>query len=73
MAARSEVAREVLDEVIERIVEVARPERIIVFGSAARGEMGPHSDIDDEPVEEPEYLEAVEVAEAVVRWAEALL
>ncbi len=27
----------------------------------------------DEPVEEPEYLEAVEVAEAVVRWAEALL
>lgn len=27
----------------------------------------------DEPVEEPEYLKAVEVAEAVVRWAEALL
>ncbi len=27
----------------------------------------------DEPVEEPEYLEAVEIAEAVVRWAEGLL
>ena len=46
MTARSEVAGDVLDEVIERIVEVARPERIILFGSAARGEMGPHSDID---------------------------
>jgi UTP:GlnB (protein PII) uridylyltransferase len=25
---------------------VAHPERILLFGSAARGEMGPHSDID---------------------------
>ena len=33
-----------LDEVIEHIVEVARPERIILFGSAAKGEIGPHSD-----------------------------
>jgi uncharacterized protein len=37
---------EVLAEVIRRIVEVAQPERIILFGSAARGEMGPDSDID---------------------------
>lgn len=36
----------VLNPIIERIVEVADPERIILFGSAARGEMGPHSDID---------------------------
>lgn len=35
-----------LAEVIRRIVEVAQPERIILFGSAARGEMGPDSDID---------------------------
>lgn len=27
----------------------------------------------DEPIEEPEYLEAVEIAEAVVRWAEGQL
>jgi predicted nucleotidyltransferase len=27
-------------------VEVARPERIVLFGSAARQEMGPHSDVD---------------------------
>ena len=36
----------VLDDVIRRIVKVAQPERIILFGSAARGEMGPHSDVD---------------------------
>lgn len=36
----------ILDEIIRRIVQVARPERIILFGSAARDEMGPHSDID---------------------------
>lgn len=36
----------VLNEVIRRIVEVARPEKIILFGSAARGRMEPHSDLD---------------------------
>jgi len=36
----------VLAEVIQRIVEVAQPDRIILFGSAARGEMGPNSDLD---------------------------
>jgi predicted nucleotidyltransferase len=37
---------EILQEIVRRIVEVAHPERIILFGSAARGEMGPHSDVD---------------------------
>ena len=36
----------VLDEVIRRVVEVAKPERIILFGSAARGRMAPNSDVD---------------------------
>ena len=36
----------VLDEVIRRVVQVAQPEKIILFGSAARGRMGPHSDLD---------------------------
>jgi predicted nucleotidyltransferase len=36
----------VLDEIVRRVVEVAQPERIILFGSAARGEMGLHSDVD---------------------------
>ena len=35
-----------LDEIIRRIVEVAQPDRIILFGSAARGQMGPDSDLD---------------------------
>ena len=38
--------QEVLDEIVQRIVEVASPERIVLFGSAARGEMGPDSDVD---------------------------
>jgi predicted nucleotidyltransferase len=36
----------VIDELVRRIVEVAHPLRIILFGSAARGEMGPDSDLD---------------------------
>lgn len=36
----------VLDNIIRRVVEIAAPERIILFGSAARGEMGRHSDVD---------------------------
>ena len=36
----------VLDEIIRRVVEVAQPEKIILFGSAARGEMTRHSDVD---------------------------
>lgn len=37
---------EKLEEIIRRIVEVADPERIILFGSAVRGEQGPNSDLD---------------------------
>lgn len=40
------IAQEKLNEIIRRIVEVAKPEKIILFGSAARGEMGPNSDVD---------------------------
>jgi uncharacterized protein len=39
-------APDVLAEVVRRIVEVASPERIILFGSAARGTAGPDSDLD---------------------------
>ena len=38
--------RETLNDIVRRVVEVARPEKIILFGSAARGEVGPNSDID---------------------------
>jgi predicted nucleotidyltransferase len=40
------VPKEVLDDIVRRIVEVAAPEKIVLFGSAARGERGPNSDID---------------------------
>jgi predicted nucleotidyltransferase len=36
----------ILDEIVRRIVAVAHPERIILFGSAARGEASPDSDLD---------------------------
>lgn len=35
-----------LEEIIRCVVEVASPERIILFGSAVRGEMGANSDVD---------------------------
>jgi HEPN domain-containing protein/predicted nucleotidyltransferase len=35
-----------LEEVVMRIVDAVAPDRIILFGSAARGTMGPRSDLD---------------------------
>ncbi len=43
---KGRVKRQILDEVIRRVVEAAQPDKIILFGSAARGEMGPNSDLD---------------------------
>ena len=40
------VDAEALAEIVRRIVEVAAPERIIMFCSAARGRMGRNSDVD---------------------------
>ena len=36
----------ILDDIVKRIVEVAQPKQIILFGSAARGDMNQHSDVD---------------------------
>jgi predicted nucleotidyltransferase len=36
----------ILADIVRRVVEAAQPDKIILFGSAARGEMGPNSDID---------------------------
>lgn len=38
--------RDVLQEIVRRIVAVADPEQIILFGSAARGQMRARSDYD---------------------------
>lgn len=35
-----------LDELVKRIVDAVHPLKIILFGSAVRGEMGPDSDLD---------------------------
>ncbi len=37
---------EVIEQLVQRIIELVHPLRIILFGSAARGEMSPDSDID---------------------------
>ena len=44
--ALSDKALSDLAEIVKRIVETAEPEMIILFGSTARGEAGPHSDMD---------------------------
>lgn len=36
----------VLQKILARVLSVTRPEKVIVFGSAARGDAGPESDID---------------------------
>src|ERR1700738_1939948 len=36
----------ILADVVRSIVRVAEPEKIVLFGSAARGTMGPDSDYD---------------------------
>jgi len=35
-----------IDEIVEKIVEAFHPWRIVMFGSRARGEAGPGSDLD---------------------------
>lgn len=43
---RHEPDQQIIDELVRRIVEAVNPRRIILFGSAARGAMGPDSDLD---------------------------
>ena len=45
-----------IDEILRRVLSVAKPDKIILFGSAATGKMTPDSDIDllivqPEPIE----------------------
>jgi len=36
----------IIDQIVARIISTANPRKIILFGSAVRGEMGPNSDLD---------------------------
>lgn len=47
--------KEALRDLVERIVAAVEPERILLFGSAARGDMGPHSDLDVLVVKSGDY------------------
>ena len=38
--------KHLLDDLVQRIVRVAQPDKIVLFGSAARGEMTKNSDLD---------------------------
>ena len=46
---------ECLPEIIRRILEIAAPDKIILFGSGVRGTMGPHSDLDLLVIKEGSY------------------
>ncbi len=46
MGAPEALKGELLDELVRRIVQAVRPRRIVLFGSAAKGRMGPESDLD---------------------------
>jgi len=46
METTGAVPPDTLAETVRRIVEAVHPRRIILFGSAARGQMGPDSDLD---------------------------
>jgi predicted nucleotidyltransferase len=46
MKAAISLKETTLNELVRRIVETVHPRRILLFGSAARGQMGPNSDID---------------------------
>ncbi len=80
MPAFPPVDRSLLDEIVRRILAVGSPQRIVLFGSHARGDAVPDSDLDLLIVEEsdlpryrraPRYLRAlvgVYPAKDVVVW-----
>ena len=55
---------DVIGDIVGRIVSIARPRLIVLFGSAARGELGPNSDLDflvvvDEPAHRRHVAQAI--------------
>ena len=55
-----------LDELVQRIVDRVQPLRIVLFGSAARGDMGRHSDL-DVLVIMPDGSDCLETGQALYR------
>ena len=40
------LSQELIDEIVRRVLTVGQPDKIILFGSAARGDLDPDSDVD---------------------------
>ena len=62
------VDERLLSEIVRRVLSVARPDRIILFGSAATGEMTKDSDIDllvVAPAPKNRHEERLKIADAI--------
>ncbi len=62
------VDERLLGEIVRRVLSVARPDRIILFGSAATGEMTKDSDIDllvVAPAPKNRHEERLKIADAI--------
>lgn len=62
------ITGELIEEIVERIVKAVDPEKIIIFGSYARGETRKHSDLDILVIMEselPRYKRAIPVNDAL--------
>ena len=57
------LGEEIIQEVVRRVVEVAEPESIILFGSAARGDMEFNSDLDLLVIKEGKYDQSLLVGD----------
>jgi uncharacterized protein len=68
MRAANSIERKEIQQMVQRIVSGFRPEKIILFGSHARGDAGPDSDVDllvVMPVEGSKREKAVEIGVAL--------
>ncbi len=52
MTSAKHTVDDIIEEIVQAVVAAAAPERIILFGSAARGGIGPDSDVDLLVIEE---------------------
>jgi len=63
------VTDDVLQDIVDRLVRCSDPRRIILFGSRARGEAGPDSDVDLLVVEDQPFDPATPGQDRSARWA----
>lgn len=62
------IEQKLIDEIVRRVLTVAQPDRIILFGSAATGQMTQDSDIDllvVEPAPQDVWEESIRIRDAI--------